>query len=148
MVDISTEILINKPLRQVSAYASDPDKAPEWYENIKSAELKTPRPLRTGSEIAFVAQFLGKELLYNYKIYEMSEHRLVMKTAQGPFPMETSYEWEQINDRCTRMKLRNRGKPSGFFSKYFTPILEIMMRKANQKDLIKLKWILEHTAIL
>ena len=34
--------------------------------------------------------------------------RLVMRTSEGPFAMETSYTWETITDGSTRMTLRNR----------------------------------------
>ena len=72
----------------------------------------------------------------------MSEKKLIMSTAEGPFPMETTYTWETINDNSTRMSLRNRGTPWGF-SKLISPFMAFMMRNANQKDLKKIKEILE-----
>lgn len=143
MVDIMTEIIINAPIEKVSAYASDPDHAPEWYANIHSAEWRTPKPLKAGSQIAFQARFLGRELSYVYEVVEwIPEERIIMKTTTGPFPMETTYTWHEIDGDHTRMELRNRGNPTGF-SKAFSPLIGKMMRKATRKDLAKIKRILE-----
>jgi hypothetical protein len=142
MVDVTTSIEIAAPLKTVAAYAMDPEKAPEWYVNIKSAQWKTRKPLSRGSQIAFVAHFLGKNLIYTYEVEELSNTKMVMRTFDGPFPMETTYEFERINENLTRMTLRNRGTPSGF-SKLFAPFMAAMMKKANNKDLKSIKRILE-----
>jgi uncharacterized protein YndB with AHSA1/START domain len=142
-VDVSLEILIRRPRDQVAVYSADPDHAPKWYVNIKSVEWKTPPPLRLGSQIAFVAHFLGRRMAYVYEIAELEPgRRLVMRTSDGPFPMETTYEWESVDDRCTRMRLRNRGNSVGF-SRLAAPFMEFAMRRANRKDLARLKDILE-----
>ncbi len=142
-VDVSSEIVIARPRDRVARYSGNPDHVPEWYVNIKSIEWKTSPPAVVGSKIAFVAQFLGRRLEYTYEIVELVvEERLVMRTAQGPFPMETSYTWEAINESSTRMTLRNRGRPSGF-SALMAPILSFMVRRANRKDLALLKQLLE-----
>jgi uncharacterized membrane protein len=142
-VDVTSEIVIGQPVGQVAAYAADPSHAPVWYANIDSVEWKTPRPVQSGSEIRFVARFLGRRLEYTYAVTEFVDgERLVMRTAQGPFPMETTYSWTAQPDGSTRMTLRNRGEPRGF-SKLVAPFLAPAIRRANRKDLTNLKAILE-----
>ena len=142
-VDVSTEIVIQRPRQEVSAYSAEPDNAPRWYSSIKQVKWETPKPLAVGSRVAFAATFLGRTLAYTYEVIEFDPgRRLVMSTKEGPFPMETTYSWEDAPDGATRMELRNRGSPSGF-SSLAAPFLSARMRKANEQDLRTLKRILE-----
>ena len=147
-VDVSSEIVIQQPRDEVAAFASNPDHAPAWYVNIKTIEWKTPPPVRVGSQIAFVAHFLGRRMAYTYEVVEfVPGERFVMRTAEGPFPMETTYTWESLPDGSTRMTLGNRGTPSGF-SMLVAPLMGRAVRNANRKDLTALKRLLEPSETL
>lgn len=142
-VDVLTETVIDRPCAQVAAYAGDPSQAPRWYANIESVVWRTPDPVAVGSRMDFVARFLGRRLAYTYEVVELVPgERLVMQTAQGPFPMETTYTWQPAGPGRTRMTLRNRGEPAGF-AKVTAPVMAAAIRRANQKDLANLKRILE-----
>ena len=145
-VDVVSEILIYRPVSVVANYAINPDNAPAWYVNIKSVEWVTTPPVAVGSKIAFVAQFLGRRMAYVYEVSELiPDERFVMRTAQGPFPMETTYTFAPEGESATRMSLRNRGTPSGF-SRLLSPFIARAVRSANQKDLVALKRLLESTS--
>ena len=138
-------MVVDRPRQAVADFASDPDNATTWYENIERVEWRTPRPLAVGSRLAFVARFLGRRLEYTYEVAELVPgERLVMRTADGPFPMETTYAWEDAPGGATRMTLRNRGEPAGF-SRAASPMMASAMRRANRRDLAQLKRILEST---
>lgn len=142
-VDAQTEIVIAQPLERVAGYASDPSNAPEWYSNIDSVEWTSPPSVAVGSSATFVARFLGRRLEYTYEIVELDPgERLVMRTQSGPFPMETTYTWSAVDDRSTRMTLRDRGEPAGF-ARLAAGAVQRAMRRANTKDLQNLQRILE-----
>jgi len=143
-VDVVSEVDIARSVEDVAAFAGDPENAPAWYGNIARAEWRTAPPLQEGSVFAFVARFLGRTLAYDYVVVEHAPgERLVMRTSQGPFPMETTYTWTARGDG-THMTLRNRGEPTGF-SRLAAPFMAPAMRRANRKDLAQLKAILETT---
>jgi len=142
-VDVQTEIVISRPVGIVAAYAADPSNAPAWYQNITSVAWETSPPLQAGSRVAFSARFLCRHLAYTCEITEFTPAELlIMRTAQGPFPMETIYTWQPAGDGSTRMTLRNRGNPAGF-SKLAAPLMTRAIRHANRKDLRKLRAILQ-----
>jgi hypothetical protein len=144
-VDVVTGIVIARPRERVAAFAADPGNATAWYANIVSVSWETEPPLAVGSRLRFEAKFLGRTLVYTYEVREHEPGvRFVMATAEGPFPMETTYVWEDA-DQGTRMRLRNRGEPAGFAA-VTAPLMVRAMRRANDADLRRLKALLERQA--
>ena len=137
-VDIAVEAVIAHPVDVVAAYAGDPINAPDWYANIDSVHWRTEPPIKVGSQMDFQARFLGRRLSYTYEIIEfVPGERLVMRTADGPFPMETTYTWQPAAGG-TLMRMRNRGTPSGFAA-IAGPVMQKSMRRAMTKDLSRLE---------
>ena len=82
-------------------------------------------------------------MTYTYEVVELVPgERLVMRTAQGPFPMETTYTWADASEGSTLMMLRNRGEPSGFAA-VTAPVMARAVRRANRADLARLAQLLE-----
>lgn len=142
-IDVTTAITIARPRREVAEFAVDPERIPLWYVNIRSIEWRSEPPLRVGTRLACAAEFLRRRLEY---VYEVVEHvpavRFVMRTAEGPFPMETIYTWRDAGEGATAMTLRNLGEPAGF-SRLLAPMIGLAVRRANGRDLARLKAILE-----
>ena len=132
-VDVLVGTTIGRPVEVVAGFSGDPTNAPRWYANIRSVEWQTTPPVRVGSRMSFVAQFLGRRLAYTYEVAELEPgRRLVMRTADGPFPMQTTYTWEPATGNATRMTLHNQGEPAGF-SRLTAPMVERAMRRATTR---------------
>jgi hypothetical protein len=146
-VDVLTEAVIARPRAEVAAYAMDPDNVTAWYANIEAVEWRTPPPLAQGSRVAFVAHFLARRITYTYEVTVLIPgEQLVMQTAEGPFPMQTAYTFgDGPEPGTTRMILRNRGEPAGF-GRLAAPMVAAAMRRANRKDLQRLRALLEAPA--
>lgn len=143
LVDVFSETIIARPRWEVAAYAVDPTHAPEWYENVQHVEWETLPPLGLGSKVAFVAQFLGKRVVYTYEVVTLKPgERLVMRTTAGPFTLETTYGFETLGPRRTRMMLHQRSVPPGVPG-LVAPLIELALRRANRKHLRCLKQKLE-----
>ena len=132
----------------VADYTIDPDATPRsGTPTSSSVRWETRPPLTVGSRLAFVAHFLGRPLTYTYEVVDLQpRQRLVMRTAQGPFAMETTYTWPREGESATRMSLRNHGEPSGFTG-IAAPAMTLAMRRANTKDLAALKGLLESGSV-
>jgi Polyketide cyclase / dehydrase and lipid transport len=146
-IDVTTAIEILRPRPEVAGFAMDPTNATGWNENIKTVSIESPGPLVVGSKMAFQATFLGRSLAYTYEVKELEAgRRLVMRTSDGPFPMETTYQFEDADYGGTKMILRNRGEPAGF-SRLVAPFIVPAMRRTNHADLKRLKAVIEGLGI-
>ena len=142
-VDVEVHTTIARPRPDVAAYCCDPDNVTAWYANIKAVQWETESPVTLGSRFRFTSGFLGRMLEYTYEVVELVEaQRFVMRSDQGPFPMETTYTWEDAPNGATWMTLRSRGEPTAFAG-LAAPILATAIRRATTKDLARLKSILE-----
>ncbi|HEX3284263.1 MAG TPA: SRPBCC family protein [Mycobacterium sp.] len=142
-VDVEVHATIGRSRPEVAAYACDPDNVTTWYANIKAVRWETTPPVTLGSRFRFTSEFLGRRLDYTYEVVEfVPAQRFVMRSDQGPFPMETTYAWEDAPEEATWMTLRNRGEPTAFAG-LAAPLLATAIRRATSKDLARLKSLLE-----
>ncbi|HMK93622.1 MAG TPA: SRPBCC family protein [Thermoleophilia bacterium] len=143
IVDVSTSIVIHRPRPDVAGYAARPDNAPSWCAAVTGVRWLTEPPLGVGSAIRFTTRWLGRRFDYVYEVvdYALAE-RLVMRTADGSFPMETTYLWHDTPEGWTHMTVRSRCAPAGV-AKLALPLIGIATRVADRNDLVRLRRILE-----
>ncbi len=145
-VDIKTEIVIDRPRAEVAAFAADPDNAMAWYEHVQRVVWRTRRPLAVGTRIGFLAESLGRQLEFVYEVVALVPgERLVMRSEEGRFPMETIYSWQDEPGGGTRMLLTNHAEPRGM-GRLSAALLRRSMRRSSANDLARLKNVLESRA--
>ncbi|WP_123028331.1 SRPBCC family protein [Mycolicibacterium stellerae] len=142
-VDVEVHTTIDRARLDVAGYCCDPDNVTAWCANIKAVQWETDPPLAVGSRFRFTSEFLGRRLEYIYEVLDfVAAERLVMRSDENPFRMETTYAWADADDDATWVTVRNRGEPTAFTG-LAPPILATAIRRATSNDLARLKGILE-----
>jgi hypothetical protein len=141
-VRVTNAIIIDRPRSEVAAFATDPARAREWHSDVRDVRWNR-QPVAVGSRLAFVAAFLGREADYIYEVTELvPDQRFAMSRAEGPFPMETVYFWEDTSAGGTRMTVQSSGNPRGL-ALLLAPLLRSAMKRSSRKGLLRLKTLLE-----
>ena len=109
-VDVETRIEIARPREDVARIAADVANATAWYENIQSVEW----PLAVGSRVTFVAEFLGRRLMYLCDPGMDSRRAADHEYRAGTVPDADDLHLGRRRSSGTLMILRNRGEPTGF----------------------------------
>ena len=144
MVSIRNEIVINKPILEVSNYAADPNNSTKWCKKVISIQWKTAKPIQLNSKIAYKSKFLGQLISYSYEVVFFEENKkLMLKIKEGLLPLSTTFSWNSIDENTTIMTITTIGKPK-MFSTILSPFASVIMKQRNKKDLKKLKDTLEN----
>ena len=145
-IDITAEVAIRRPLRDVAAYMTDPAHDPEWIGGVREVRMETPPPLAVGSRVARVAYFMRRRVEYVNEVTELDPERVLdMRSVKAPFPMRVTYSFEPrgADGRDgTTVRNRVRGAPGGFFA-LFGPLLAPLVKRSVQKDLDRLRDVIE-----
>jgi hypothetical protein len=146
-VDVISEITIARPRAEVAAYSADPDNATVWYENIESVGWESPPPLTVGNRLAFVARFWDDAWPTPTRSSTSCQASALRAHCVRAVPDgdDLHLAGRQRRRDATRMTLRNRGEPAGFAT-LSAPMVAAATRRANRKDLERLKRILEQPA--
>jgi uncharacterized membrane protein len=143
-IDVTAEVAIRRPLDEVATYMIDPEHDPAWIGGVREVRMETPPPLAVGSRVARVAHFLGRRVEYVNEVTALDPARVLdMRSVKAPFPMRVTYSFEAAGGNGTTIvRNRVRGAPGGFFS-LVGPLLGPMVKRSVQKDLERLRDVLE-----
>jgi uncharacterized membrane protein len=144
-IDVTARVEIRRPRTEVAAYMTEPANDPAWIGGVREVRMETPPPLRAGSRVARVAGFLGRRVEYVNEVTELDPARVLdMRSVKAPFPMRVTYSFEDAGADGAATVVRNRvqGDPGGFFA-LFGPLLAPLVRRSVQRDLERLRDVLE-----
>ncbi len=141
-LDVTTDLVIDRPRHVVAAYVIDPAHDPIWIGGIKEAEMLTPPPVAEGTHVRRIATFLGRRIEYVLEIARLEpDTEVAMRSVKSPFPMTVTYLFTDAPGG-TKMTIGVTGEPDGVY-RLGGPLMAGGVRRSIAGDLKRLKGLLE-----
>ena len=142
MIDFTVETRIDRPVAEVFAYATDPDKLPSWQTNTVSARREDDGPYGLGSRLREVHRAPGgKELESVVEVVAFEPDRVFALEVKEGTPVHAQLMFDPAGDG-TRMRFRAHGRLTGP-SRIIEPLVGRMLRKQFTEYVATLKAVLE-----
>lgn len=145
MVRAEESVIVNRPVEEVFAYATDIERFPEWSALVRRAEKLSDGPTGLGTSLRTDVQFLGRQFTSEQVVTEYVPNRLFAgKSISGPIPMTITTAFEP-SAGGTRVTQTIDGESRGFFG-LADPLLAAVGKRQLQAQLGTLKDLLESGA--
>jgi uncharacterized protein YndB with AHSA1/START domain len=137
---------IDRPVGDVFAYVTDPEKLPTWQTNTVSVRQEGDGPLEVGTRLHEVHRGpRGKELASVVEVAELERDRVfALRMLEGPLPIHAHIALEP-RDEGTRMAFTAHGGASGAL-RLAEPLLKVAVKRQMAAHCAALKQVMEHDA--
>jgi uncharacterized protein YndB with AHSA1/START domain len=143
MIDFTVETQIARPVHDVFAYATDPDRLSTWQTNTVSATREDDGPYGVGSRLREIHRAPGgKELESVVEVVEYVPDRTFALAVIEGTPIHARLEFAPAGPGATKLAFRAHGKLSGP-TRIIEPLVGRMLRKQFTEQVATLKQVLE-----
>ena len=141
MVKVELSIVINRPVAEVFAFATDPANNAKWQEGLVESRLESPT-MGVGAKVTDVRKFLGRDMDSKLEVTAFEPNKkFAQKVTSGPLQFEIIESFEASGDG-TKVALVAQGEPGGFF-KLAEGMVQKQLQTQLEGDAQRLKKLLE-----
>lgn len=142
MIEAESSVVIDKPVREVFAFVSDPMNEPRWHSDVVEVRSASDQTLQLGSRLVWDLDFMGREE-YTIEVTGCEPDRLIeLTTTAGRGSPRLTHRFEPVDD-ATRYTRRVEIQPEGAF-RLAQPMMRRMAPRRNARFARNLKDVLEH----
>lgn len=142
IMNISHDIVINRPVKEVAAYLSDIAHDSVWQEDVLESAVTTSGPVDKGTAGFEVRSIMGFPMRTEWTITAYEPEKLLrFESTASAFPYEGSMEFSTV-DGGTRLTYAFSTKTEGLAA-LFDPLMELFFGFRFRANLDNLKRILE-----
>lgn len=139
MPKVERTIQIERPVEEVFDLITDPDRAHEWSDTVRS--VSADGEVDVGTSLMVEARFLGKSFESTYEVTEYDRPSRYAYTGDRPFKLTMSADLEE-SDGGTELRFMADVEPGLFFAAA-GPLFKRQMKKQIESDMARFKDLAE-----
>ena len=142
MINLDLGTLIDKPIKDVFAFAANPNNMTKWNSAVVSLEQITPGAVGVGTKFKSVGEMMGRRIEGEMQVtaYE-PDTKCGYQVNAGPMQVNLTLAFKTVGTG-TKISLNAQGNPAGFF-KLAEPVMAGRVKSLMEENLARLKSVLE-----
>ncbi|MEN9563812.1 MAG: hypothetical protein RIR73_2056 [Chloroflexota bacterium] len=143
MINLDFGVLIDRPMKDVFAFVSNPNNMSKWNSAIVSLEQATPGKVDVGSKFKTVGEMMGRRIEGDMQItaYE-PDTKCGFQVTAGPMQVNLTLTFKTVGTG-TKVNLNAQGNPGGLF-KLAEGVMAGQVKSMMEGNLARLKSVLEN----
>jgi carbon monoxide dehydrogenase subunit G len=142
MINLDLGALIDKPVKDVFAFVSNPNNMSKWNAAVVSLQQVTPGAVGVGTKFKSVGELMGRRIEGEMQVtaYE-PDTKCGFQVSAGPMQVNLTMTFKTVGTG-TKISLNAQGNPAGFF-KLAEPVMAGRVKSLMEENLARLKAQLE-----
>jgi carbon monoxide dehydrogenase subunit G len=145
MINLDLSVLIDKPVKDVFAFVTNPNNMSKWNSAIVSLEQITPGPVGMGTKFKNVGEMMGRRVEGEMQVVAFEpDSKYGFQMQAGPMQVNVTLTFKTVGTG-TKLSLNAQGNPGGLF-KLAEGVMQGQVKSMMEGNLANLKSVLEKGA--
>ena len=142
MINLDFGILVDRPMKDVFAFVSNPNNMSQWNSAVVSLQQSTPGAVGVGTKFKTVGEMMGRRIEGELQItsYE-PDTKCGFQLQAGPMQVNLTLAFKMVGTG-TKVSLNAQGNPGGIF-KLAAGVMAGQVKSMMEGNLARLKTVLE-----
>ena len=145
MINLELGTLIDRPIKDVFTFVSNPNNMSKWNSAVVSIQQVTPGAVGVGTKFKTVGEAMGRRLEGEMQVQTFEpDTKCGFQLQAGPMQMNLTMSFKTVGTG-TKLNLNVQGNPAGVF-KLAEGLMTGQVKSLMEGNLTKLKSVLESGA--
>src|SRR5215203_1497586 len=142
MINLDLSTLIDRPVKDVFAFVTEPNNMSKWNSAVVSMQQITPGTVGLGTKFKNVGEMMGRRIEGEMQVITFEpDSKYGFQMQAGPMQVNVNLGFKTVGTG-TKLSLNAQGNPAGVF-KLAEGVMQGHVQSMMEENLARLKTVLE-----